>query len=71
MNGDKVNGAGVWLRFITPVLVTVAIFLLSLLIADMRELKEKFNNHLQHHVQLEVTLESRLTRIETLISNLK
>ena len=71
MNSDKVNGTGVWFRFIIPVLVTVAIFLLSLLIADVREIKVKFDNHLQHHTQLEVTLESRLTKIETLISNLK
>lgn len=67
MNADKINGYGVIFRFITPILVTIALFLLTLVINDVKDIKCSFTNHLEHHRQLEVKLENRLSSIETFL----
>jgi len=47
MNRDKINGYGTIFRFITPTLVTIALFILGMLRTDMIaakiETKENFN----------------------------
>ena len=75
MDRDKINGYGAILRFITPVLVTIALFILGLirqdigmLRQDLTLLKTHFENHLSYHREMEVLLEKRLSRIETLLT---
>lgn len=67
MNRDKINGWGAVFRFITPLLITISLFILGMLRSDLCELKAHFTNHLSEHKQIEVTLEKRLTHIETLL----
>ena len=61
---DKINGYGSLLRLVTPVLVTICIFLLGWMLTDIRGLNNHFTNHLMHHQDLEVGYEKRLTTIE-------
>ena len=68
MNTQKLNSYGALLRFITPVLVTIILFILGMIRSDIIDVKVKFDNHLQHHTTLEVKLENRLSRIETLLN---
>ncbi len=68
MNKDKINGYGAILRFITPILVTIALFILGAIKGDLGELKTHFTNHLSEHKSIEIKLESRLTHIETLLT---
>jgi hypothetical protein len=63
----RVNGYGVLLRFITPILITVALFILGMIRSDLKELETHFTNHLSEHKILETTLENRLTKLETQI----
>lgn len=65
---DKINGIGVLLRFITPILVTLILYILTLIRQDLDKLKQHFENHLSEHKKTEVILERRLTRIETLLN---
>lgn len=62
-------------RFLTPVLVTVAIFILSIVINNQDKLVNKvdtlqkeqvayFNNHLSEHKDFCVVIEHRLSTIE-------
>ena len=67
MNVEKINGYGAVLRFITPLLITVALFILTMIRQDLGELKAHFSNHLTEHKGMEVQLERRLTHIETLL----
>ena len=67
MNVEKINGYGAILRFITPVLVTVALFILGMIRQDLGELKIHFANHLSEHKNIEILLERRLSRMETLL----
>lgn len=71
MNTEKINGYGVYFRFITPILVTIAIFVLGLLMSDMQELKRHFSNHLGEHKHIEILLEKRLSRIEAILEGVK
>ena len=75
---DKINGWGTVLRFITPILVTIALFILTGLKEEIKEVKSdnktnfakievKFDNHLEHHRQFEIILGERLAAIETKI----
>ena len=64
---DKANGYGVWFRFITPVLITIALFILGLIVADLREMKMLFSNHLEHHRNIEIKIAERLSSIETIL----
>ena len=85
MHPDKINrlnGIGVMFRFITPALLavmsTLIVFILSGIKTDIlgikfdiRELTLQFSNHLSDHKQIELTLEKRLTKLETLIHSIK
>jgi len=51
-------------RLITPVLITIALFILTDLRDDIARLDLHFNNHLKHHQDLEVGYERRLSCIE-------
>jgi len=62
---NNLNGFGIMLRFITPVLVTIAIFLITWIKSDVGKLDVHFTNHLEHHQDLEVGYERRLTAIES------
>ena len=68
---DKVNGYGVLFRFLTPaflaIIGTLILGNLGSLKEDMKELKNGFANHLEHHRQTEVVLADKLGRIETLL----
>ena len=73
MNNEKINGYGAILRFITPVLVTITLFILGSLKGDIRdvktdvkEIKVTMTNHLEHHKTLEVNLGERLKCLETI-----
>lgn len=65
MNREKINGYGAILRFITPILTTIILFILGMIRQDLSELKTHFCNHLKEHKTIEITLEQRLSRIET------
>ena len=67
MNTEKINGYGAILRFITPVLITIALFILGMIRQDLHELKSHFTNHLLDHKTIEIQLEKRLSCIETLL----
>ena len=79
---DKINGWGSAFRFITPILLTVALFILTGIKEEIKEVKcdttkrfdkvdLQFSNHLEHHRQYEVILAERMTRIETKIRGLR
>lgn len=72
---DKV---GEWFRFITPVMVTIAIFFLGTVLKNQDSMGERieaiakeqsiyYNNHLSEHKDFCVTIEHRLTKIESRI----
>lgn len=71
MNIEKINGYGAIFRFITPVLITIVLFILGMIKQDLGELKVHFINHLQEHKIIEITLEQRLSRIETKLEFIK
>jgi hypothetical protein len=52
-------------RFITPILVTIAIFVINGVDKKVDKLDSHFTNHLQHHQELEVGYEKRLSCIES------
>ena len=73
---DTINGWGILLRFVTPVMLTILVVLINMLIADVKEVridtkvlaKETqvyFTNHLSHHAKMEKELCERLVVIET------
>lgn len=68
---DKVNGYGVYFRFILPIMVGIigwfTIALINDIKGDVKELTFGFKNHLQHHQILEVNLGERLSSMETLL----
>jgi hypothetical protein len=68
---DNLNGVGVILSFITPLLVGLILFILNSMNADIKDLKTDMKNHLNYHKQLELRLENRLTNLETLIKDLR
>ena len=61
---NRVNGFGEVFRFVTPILVTVSIFIMGWVRSDIVALKTHFENHLMHHQDLEVGYERRLTQAE-------
>ena len=61
------QGSVEWLRFLTPILVTITLFGVGLMLTDMKELKSHFTNHLSDHKTFEVMLEKRITAIEVKI----
>ena len=56
-----------WLRLITPISITVVLFGVGLILADMKELKGHFTNHLSDHKTFEVILENRLATLEQMM----
>jgi hypothetical protein len=70
---EKVNGYGAILRFITPILIMALGYLMNMGICDIQHkidgLDKHFTNHLEHHQDLEVGYERRLTCMETQIKN--
>jgi len=71
MNREKINGYGAILRFITPILITIVLFILQMMRQDLIELKSQFSNHLSEHKNIEILLEKRLTSLEILINRIK
>ena len=67
MDKDRVNGIGEKFRLITPILITIALFILSIILSEMKEMKSLFANHLEHHRVIEVKLGERLSSIETIL----
>jgi hypothetical protein len=79
---ETINGWGSVFRFITPVLVTISIFVLAGLkdeIKDVRNMAKELaketaiyhTNHLSHHTKMEIAFCERLAIIETEIKRLK
>jgi len=64
---DNLNGIGVVLRFITPILITLILYIISGIKEDIKDLKIDMKNHLYHHQELEVNLEKRLSTIEAIL----
>jgi hypothetical protein len=76
---DKINGYGVVFRFITPLLTFLLTIIGTLILGNLTDLRQNveeskidrkeirvyFSNHLNHHADFEVSLERRLTCIET------
>lgn len=73
---DNINGWGSVLRFITPVLLTVTLFILSGIKAEIKDVKIdtckrldsivlQFTNHLEHHRILEVSLAEKFAILQT------
>lgn len=73
---DTINGWGAVFRFITPVLLTIVIFILTGLKDEIKDVKIDtkvlaketqvyFTNHLSHHAKMEKELCERLVVIET------
>jgi len=51
-------------RWITPMLLTANIFILTLILNKVDKMDTHFTNHLMHHQDLEVGYERRLTCVE-------
>lgn len=68
MNIDKINGYGVILRFITPILISIIIFILSGIKCDIQELKAHFGNHLSEHKGFDKEIFERITSLEAKIN---
>jgi hypothetical protein len=77
---DKINGWGSVLSFITPVLLTITLFILTGIKGEIRDVKLEagkrfdkidlqFSNHLEHHRIFEIAFCERLTAIETKTRN--
>ena len=67
MNNNKLNSFGSVFRLITPILITIALFILSIILSEMKEMKSLFANHLEHHRVIEVQLGERLSSIEAIL----
>jgi hypothetical protein len=67
MNKDVINGYGSILRFVTPILITICLFILGMIRVDLQTLSTHFTNHLSDHKSFEVNLENRLSCLETIL----
>lgn len=65
MDKERINGYGMVLRFVTPVLITLVLYILTSVKDDIRELKLHFTNHLSSYQRNCVEVEGRLKSIET------
>lgn len=69
MTKDTINNYGTLFRFITPLLIGIVGYFLITGIGDLkiklRDMDSHFTNHLNHHQDLEVGYERRLSVIET------
>lgn len=79
---DKINGWGAIFRFVTPILVTIALFILTGIKSEIKDFKTEtdkrfnkidlqFSNHLEHHRIFEIAFCERLTKIETIARRLR
>jgi hypothetical protein len=79
---DKLNGFGIWLRFVTPILLTIVLFILAGLkdeLKDVRNMSKElaketqlyYTNHLSHHTKMEISFSERLVALETELKRLK
>ena len=77
-----INGRGMVFRFITSILITIALWIISDMKSDMKDIKltvKEFTvattiyntNHLAHHTQYEVEISGRLASIETILKRLE
>ena len=77
---DKINGWGQIFRFVTPVLITIALWILGDMRNQIRDVREDAKlvavetkvyslNHLEHHRVFEISLCERITSIETILRN--
>lgn len=57
-------------RFITPILITIVLYMVGIIRNDLKDVQLHMKNHLSEHKDIEVTLEKRLTRIETLLDRI-
>lgn len=64
---DTINGWGQIFRFITPILITITLFILNDIKQELLNLTTHFTNHLSDHKNIELMIEKRLTHIETIL----
>lgn len=57
--------AAEWLRFITPILVSIALWFMTQMNGKLDKIEVGFENHLEHHRVAEVLQGERLAAIET------
>lgn len=66
MNLEKINGYGIVLRFITPILVTVMLFVIGMLRNDMLSIKTEAKANFD---KLEVVTQLNFDKIDTQLTN--
>lgn len=66
MNLDKVNGYGAILRFITPILITIILFIIGMLRNDMVLIKTEAKANFD---RLEVVAQINFDKIDTQLTN--
>ncbi len=79
---DKINGWGSVFRFITPILLTIALFIISGIKTEIKDVKTdtckrldsivlQFTNHLEHHRVLEVGLAEKFAMLQVQLEKVK
>lgn len=79
---DKINGYGVWFRFLTPAMIAVigwlTIYLINDIKEDIGEIKSDAKiaatgmiNHLEHHRILEIDLSKRYTSFDIRLEHIE
>lgn len=58
---EKINGFGIVMRFVTPLLVAINIAMVTYILDDLKDVKTKLDDHLQHAM---VIVSERLTALE-------
>ena len=77
---DSINGWGHLLRYITPILITISLFILAGMKEDTKEVKREVKelalenrayatNHLEHHRKFEVEISERISSMEATMKN--
>ena len=77
---DSINGWGHLLRFATPILITIALFILGGMKEDAKEVRREVKelafenrmystNHLEHHAKFEVDISERMSSMEATMKN--
>ena len=61
---DRVNGFGVVMRLITPLMGGICIAMLTFLLSMMSDMRSSLDNHLQHDVS---DIKERLATIEAIL----
>lgn len=79
---DSINGWGQVFRFVTPILITIGLWIMADMKNEIREIRNtakevaletvKYNsNHLEHHRNFETKVVERLASIETILRGRK